>query len=201
MSADQNESIIMGPESLCDAASSAYVTKRTATCFSPMSHVSPAGQHGQKPTPSNNISNTSMAPNLAACQHALIHDMILAGFKNAVIARTANCRASSVARIRTNMRCYGLTKAPPNGVGRSRLLSPPMLTALLDRLAVNPNMYRDEMVEFLEKEFETTISASNISRSLRSARWSRKTARRVAKGRNADLRDYYLYKLSFYRSY
>jgi hypothetical protein len=32
-------------------------------------------------------------------------------------------------------------------------------------------------------------------------RWSRKTARRVAKGRNADLRDYYLYKLSFYRSY
>ncbi|KAF4333374.1 transposase [Fusarium beomiforme] len=141
-----------------------------------MSYVSPAGQHGQKPTPSNNISNTSMALNLAACQYALIYDMILAGFKNAVIARTANCRASSVARIRTNMRCYGSTKAPPNGVGRRRLLSAPMLTTLLDRLAVNPNMYRDEMVEFLEKEFEITISASNISRSLRSARWSRKTA-------------------------
>ncbi|CAG1972491.1 unnamed protein product [Fusarium graminearum] len=166
-----------------------------------MSHVSPAGQHGQKPTSSNTIGNINMAPNLAACQHALIHDMILAGYNNAVIARTANCRASSVRRIRANMRCYGSTKAPPNGIGRRRLLSPPMLTALLDRLAVKPNMYRDEMVEFLEKEFETAVPASNIGRALRSARWSRKTARGVAKGRNADLRDYYLYKLSFYRSY
>jgi hypothetical protein len=110
-------------------------------------------------------------------------------------------RASSVRRIRANMRCYGSTKAPPNGVGRRRTLSPPMLTALLDRLAVKPNMYRDEMVEFLEKEFETTVPASNISRSLRSARWMRKTARCVVKGCNADLCDYYLYKLSFYRSY
>ena len=108
-----------------------------------------------------------MAPNLAASQHALIRDTILAGYKNAVIARTANCRASLVRRIRANMRCYGSTKAPPNGVGRRRLLSPPMLTALLDRLAVKPNMYRDEMVEFLEKEFEATIPASNIGRSLR----------------------------------
>jgi transposase len=111
-----------------------------------------------------------MAPNLAACQHALIHDMILAGYKNAVIARTANCRASLVRRIRANIISYGLTRAPPNGVGRCRLLNPPMLTVLLDRLAVKPNMYRDEMVEFLKKEFKTTIPASNISRSLRSAR-------------------------------
>lgn len=58
----------------------------------PMSHVSSVGQHDQKPTPSNTISNISMAPNLAACQHALIHDMILAGYKNAVIARIANFR-------------------------------------------------------------------------------------------------------------
>nr|CEG03952.1 unnamed protein product [Fusarium acuminatum CS5907] len=201
MSANQDESKIVGPESLCDAGRRGRVTKRTAPCLSLMSHVSPVGQHGQKPTSFNTIGNNSMAPNLAACQHALIRDMILAGYKNAVIARTANCRDSSVRRIRTNMRCYGSTKAPPNGVGRRRLLSPPMLTALLDRLAAKPNMYRDEMVEFLEKEFETTIPASNIGRSLRSARWSRKTARRVAKGRNADLRDYYLYKLSFYRSY
>jgi hypothetical protein len=76
-----------------------------------------------------------------------------------------------------------------------------MLTALLDRLAVKPNIYRDEMLVFLEKEFKTTVPASNIGRSLRSARWSRNTERHVAKGRNADLRDYYLYKLSFYRSY
>ncbi|KAI7765497.1 hypothetical protein LZL87_007248 [Fusarium oxysporum] len=99
-----------------------------------------------------------MAPNLVACQRALIHDMILAVYRNAVIARTANCRASTVRRIRANMRYYGSTKAPPNDVGRRQLLSPPMLTALLDRLAVMPKMYRNEMVEFLE----TAIPASNI---------------------------------------
>ncbi|KAJ3548569.1 hypothetical protein NM208_g933 [Fusarium decemcellulare] len=142
-----------------------------------------------------------MAPNLAASQHALIHDMILAGYKNADIARTADCRATSVGRIRTNIGCYGSTKAPANGVGRRKTLSPPMLTALLDELAVRPNMYRDEMLEFLEKEFETAVPVSNISRSLKAAGWSRKTARRVAIERNADLRDYYLYKLSFFKSY
>ncbi|KAG4283323.1 hypothetical protein FPRO04_13258 [Fusarium proliferatum] len=59
------------------------------------------------------------------------------------------------------------TKAPPYGIGRRRILSPPMLTALLDRVSVKTKMYRDEMVEFREKEFKTTIPASNISRSLR----------------------------------
>ncbi|PCD21914.1 hypothetical protein AU210_015717 [Fusarium oxysporum f. sp. radicis-cucumerinum] len=64
------------------------------------------------------------------------------------------------------MTCYGSTKAPPYGIGRRRILSPPMLTALLDRVAVKTKMYRDEMVEFREKEFKTTIPASNIGRSL-----------------------------------
>jgi transposase len=41
----------------------------------------------------------------------------------------------------------------------------------------------------------------SISRALASAGWSKKAARRVAKERNADLRDFYLHNLSEFRSY
>ena len=37
---------------------------------------------------------------------------------------------------------------------------------------------------------------TTVSRALKSIGWSKKTCRRVAKGRNADLRDYYLHELS-----
>jgi hypothetical protein len=45
------------------------------------------------------------------------------------------------------------------------------------------------------------VTAMSISRSLKSIGWSKKVARSVAKERNADLRDYYLYKLSAFHSY
>jgi hypothetical protein len=41
----------------------------------------------------------------------------------------------------------------------------------------------------------------SISRVLVSVGWSKKAAQRVAKWRNADLRDIYLYELSAFRSY
>lgn len=44
----------------------------------------------------------------------------------------------------------------------------------------------------------TTIS---ISRPLRSISWLNKVARSVAKQRNADLLDFYLYNLSAFHSY
>jgi hypothetical protein len=76
-----------------------------------------------------------------------------------------------------------------------------MLDALREHLLGKPDRYLDEMVLFLWDEFKVSISTSAVSRALRSIGWSKKTCRRVAKGRNADLRGYYLYNLSFYRSY
>ncbi|RYP01002.1 hypothetical protein DL763_000423 [Monosporascus cannonballus] len=141
-----------------------------------------------------------MAPNLADSQHDQIRDMIKGGFKNAAIADTARCNIRSLKRIRSKLRCFGTTRAPPNGAGRRRIITPPMLQALLDHLE-KPDLYQDEMAIYLYDEFEVLLTTSSISRALASARWSKKVARRIARERNADLRDFYLYKLSAFRSY
>ena len=143
-----------------------------------------------------------MAPNLALSQRNQIRDMIqckpLNDTKRAAIA---GCSTRTIRAIRSNLRCFGTTTAPPNGVGRPRSITPPMLTALCDRLIERPHMYLDEMVVFLWDEFNVLVTTHSISRALASAGWSKKTARRVALERNPDLRDFYLYNLSAFRSY
>ncbi len=53
----------------------------------------------------------------------------------------------------------------------------------------------------LYDEFDVTIPVPTISRTLASAGWSKKKARRIAQERNADLRDHFIYKRSEFRSY
>jgi transposase len=143
-----------------------------------------------------------MAPNLAKSQHALIGDMILSkSFKANKIAADAGCSTRTIHRLRSNIRAFGSTKAPPNGVGRPRSVTPPMLDALCQYLLEKPGLYRDEMVLFLWDEFEVLVTVSSIGRALASIGWTKKTIRRIAKGRNADLRDLYLYNTSGFYSY
>ena len=76
-----------------------------------------------------------------------------------------------------------------------------MLRALCDRLIEKPHMYQDEMVVFLWDEFGILVTTYSISRALKEAGWSKKTARRIAQERSAELRDLYLHTLSEFRSY
>jgi hypothetical protein len=76
-----------------------------------------------------------------------------------------------------------------------------MLDVLRQHLLEKPDRYLDEMAVFLWDEFGTLIPTSTISRTLKSASWSKKACRRVASGSNADLRDYYLHNLSSFCSY
>jgi transposase len=62
-------------------------------------------------------------------------------------------------------------------------------------------MYLDEMADFMWDRFDETVTTSSIRRALVDAGWSRKVARRVAKERNADLRDYYLHQLTDFESH
>jgi transposase len=143
-----------------------------------------------------------MAPNLAPSQHDLIRDMILSNaLKNADMASVAGCSCRSVTRIRSNLRYFGTTKAPVNRIGRPRHITPPMLEALCKHLFKKPDMFLDEMANFLRDEFDMVVATSSISRALASIGWSKKIARRVAKQRNADLREFYLYRLSAFESY
>jgi hypothetical protein len=76
-----------------------------------------------------------MAPNLAASQHELIRDMILSNvLTTAQMADVAGCSDRSIRHIRSNLECFGTTRAPFNGVGRPRSITPPMLRALCEHL-------------------------------------------------------------------
>ena len=144
----------------------------------------------------------NMPTNLANSQHEQIRDMILSeSLTNHQIASVARCTRCSVQNIRSNFRCFGTTNAPPNRVGRRNTITPPMLSALLEHLLEKPDQYQDEMIVFPYDEFGIFLTTSTISRALKSAGWSKKSTRHVAKERNADLRDLYLHNLSAFRSY
>ena len=59
------------------------------------------------------------------------------------------------------------------------------------------------MVLFVLDEFNAHVTPSSIGRALKSRGWTKKTIRRIAKGRNADLRDLYMHNSwdSGFRSY
>ena len=83
-----------------------------------------------------------MVPYLAASQHALIRDMILGkSLKQTDMAAVAGCSDRSIRYIATNLRLFGSTKAPSNGAGRRRCITPPMLDALRERLLEKPGLY------------------------------------------------------------
>ena len=112
------------------------------------------------------------------------------------IANVVGCSERSVYAIKSNLCRFDSTKAPSNAVGRPRSITPLMLDALCEYLLEKPGLYRDEMVLFVLDEFDTVVTTSSIGRALNSRDWTRKTIRRIARGRNADLRDLYQYTLS-----
>src|SRR5580704_9367556 len=119
----------------------------------------------------------------------MIRDMIISKCENVEIAKAVPCSLVTGRHLRLNLQGYGSTKAPPNGGGRKRSITPPMLDALREYLQKRPRSYQYEMKDFLQKEFEVPVTTSSIGRALASIDWTKKKIRRVAKGRNADLRD------------
>jgi hypothetical protein len=76
-----------------------------------------------------------MAPNLAPSQHDLIRDMILhQKLTTREMADAAGCSERSIKAIRSNLRYFGSTKAPPNGGGGCRSITLQMLEVLKEHL-------------------------------------------------------------------
>jgi hypothetical protein len=91
-----------------------------------------------------------MAPNLAPSQHDLIHDIILDNsLKTYKMANITECSERSIKAIRSNLYCFGSTKAPLNNGGRPRSISPPMLESLYKHLLKKPDLYLKEIILFL----------------------------------------------------
>lgn len=143
-----------------------------------------------------------MAPNLKPPQLELIHHMIQSNsLTTSQMALAAGCSKQSILHIRSNLKTFGNVRAPRNGVGRPRSITPSMLEALCEHLMEKPTLYRDEMALFLWDEFGKHVTIQSISRALASVGWSKKAARQIAKEQNADLRDFYLHNLSTFRPY
>ena len=76
-----------------------------------------------------------------------------------------------------------------------------MLDALCEHLLEKPGLYQYKMVDFVWNHFQVYLTTSSIRRALVSHGWSKKKIGRVAKARNTDLRDLYLYNTSAFCSY
>ncbi|KAK1838707.1 hypothetical protein CCHR01_18675 [Colletotrichum chrysophilum] len=113
-----------------------------------------------------------MAPTPAQSQHDLICDLLTDGsFTNAEIATAARCSTHAVQRIRQRPDYFAATRAPPNGAGRPRDITPPMLSALCERLLEKPAIHLEEMKVFLSNKVDKSVTASTTSRTLRRAGW------------------------------
>jgi transposase len=126
----------------------------------------------------------SKAPQLEQIQH-----MIKSGSPRAEIAYAAGCSEQAVTYIRQNQ-AFGNVRAPRNGVGRRRSITPVMLEAILERLKEKPTLYLDELVVIIYDDFGKHVTKQSLSRTLTSIGWSNKAARQRAKERNANLRDH-----------
>ena len=138
-----------------------------------------------------------MAPNLSVSQHVQIRDMLNdSRFTLRQISKANNCSIPAVKAIKRNLRTFGSTTAPSNHGGRPQSITRVILNALLEHLLRKPGLYLDEMVVYLWDEFSVRVTKSSVSRALRSVFWSKKNARRIARGQNPDLRDSYLHSIS-----
>lgn len=86
------------------------------------------------------------------------------------MAIIAGCSDRTIRAIASNLRYFDSTRAPSNGVGRRRRVTPQMLEALCERLIEKPGMYQNEMAIFLYDEFRVLVMQFNISRALKSVK-------------------------------
>ena len=117
-----------------------------------------------------------MAPKLSRAQHEMLEGMITAGFTNNSIAKQVGCSSRSVSHIRSNLRMFESTKAPPNRVGRRCKIDPLVQDDLLDQLVKEPAMSRSEMIAFIQSKYELDVSLSTITRLLQAAGGPRRMA-------------------------
>jgi transposase len=81
-------------------------------------------------------------------------------FKAKQIAKVAGCSRRTIQRKKSNIRKFGSTKAPPNRVGRSRSIAPPILDTICGHLLKGPGLYLEEMVLIIWDKFKVEVITS-----------------------------------------
>jgi hypothetical protein len=143
-----------------------------------------------------------MAPHLTQSQRSQLHNMIRsASLSDKDIANVVNCSTRTVRSAHANHRIFKSVSAPKNVRGRRSGIPSHALTVLLDHLLIKPDLYLDDMVDFVWDQYELVISVASVRRSLKACNWSKKKNQRVARERDPELRDVCLYELSEYKSF
>jgi hypothetical protein len=87
-----------------------------------------------------------MAPHLAHPQRTQLHDMIRSNsLHDKDIADIVGCSSRTAARVRTNIRTFGVPCAPKQAGGRHSGMLPHVLSALMDYLTTTLELHLDEM--------------------------------------------------------
>jgi hypothetical protein len=108
-------------------------------------------------------SATSMVPQLAQSQRSQLHDMIRsASLSDKDMANVVNCSTRTVRSACANDCIFGSVSAPKNVHGRCSSIPSHVLTALLDHLLTKPDLYLDEMVDFVWDQYKLVISVANV---------------------------------------
>lgn len=144
---------------------------------------------------------SKMAPPLDAERRGLVESMLDKGFDNRTIKSEALCSIRAVQRIRRERETPRRPTTTRSHAGRRSRITAPMQAALRNILTEQPDLYRDELVEYFYREFGRRVSERSIGRALHSIGWTRKTIRRIAQQRDDDLRDLYLHTIAQYKSY
>jgi hypothetical protein len=137
-----------------------------------------------------------MAPNLAVAQRRMIHDMMPSNGLTAVQMAGARRQVYPLQPAR-----FQISRSAMERLRTPSIRNTDNARALREHPLEKLDRCLDEMAVYQLDEFVTVVPPSTVSRTLRSAGWSNKACRRVARGRIAHLRDYYLYNLSSFRSY
>lgn len=140
-----------------------------------------------------------MAPQLDEARRLLIKTLLKKGFDTKLIASKALCSVRTVQRIRRERDKLPTRRSARRG--RRNCITAHMQQALHNKLAERSDMYQCEMADFIYRKFRKQISERSIGRTLRSIGWTRKTIRRIAQQRDADLRNHYLHRISQYESH
>jgi transposase len=95
-----------------------------------------------------------MAPKLSTAKHEILRRLISSGvLEDEEIAGVIPFTTRSVRNARDNYYHYGTTTAPPRPGGRPRVLTRPLINALLHRLKKEDDLTLDELVSFLWESY------------------------------------------------
>jgi transposase len=120
-------------------------------------------------------------------------------FKVGMIADVAGCSRRAVHRISLEPTSTTMPTGKP--AGRPSKITPAMRAALREILILRPELERNEIQEYFKHNFNVVVSERSIGRTLDSMGYTRKVSRRVALQQDPDLRDYYLHRISKYKSW